>query len=119
MTESDPFETLPQMDRCTAVRRSRCSVELSVSGTSGAGQGTGAQAMKAIRVVGRIATGLLVVAFVCLLLTFFVPVEPWREATGTTYLWATYAFLVMLAANLLVTAVEGLWRWISGRKHRA
>ena len=75
--------------------------------------------MKAIRVVASIATGLLVVAFVCLLLTFFVPVEPWREATGTTYLWATYAFLVMLAANLLVTAVEGLWRWISGRKRRA
>jgi len=64
-----------------------------------------------IRVVARIATGLLVVAFVCLLLTFFVPVEPWREATGTTYLRATYAFLVMLAVNLLVTAVVGLVRW--------
>jgi len=75
--------------------------------------------MKTTRVVARFATGLVVVAFVCLLLTFFVPVEPWREATGTTYLWAIYAFLLMLAANLLVTAVEVVWRWVSDRKHRA
>lgn len=74
--------------------------------------------MKAISVVAKFATGLLVMAFVCLLLAFFVPVEPWREATGTTYVWAAHALLVLLAANLLLAGVEGLWRWVSARKHR-
>ena len=74
--------------------------------------------MKAIRVVAKFATVLLVMAFGCLLLAFFVPVEPWREATGTTYAWAAHAFLVVLAANLLVGGVESLWRWVGARKHR-
>jgi len=74
--------------------------------------------MKAISVVAKLATSLLVMAFVCLLLAFFVPVEPWREATSTTYVWAAQAFLVLLAANLLVGGVESLWRWVSARKHR-
>jgi len=74
--------------------------------------------MKAISVVVKFATGLLVMTLVCLLLAFFVPVEPWKEATGTTYVWAANAFLVLLAANLLVGGVGSLWRWVSARKHR-
>ena len=74
--------------------------------------------MKVARVMHMLFTVLLVLSVICLLLTFFVPVEPWREATGTTYLWATSAFLVMLAANFVLAIVDSLWRWVSGRKDR-
>jgi hypothetical protein len=74
--------------------------------------------MKLARIMHMLFTVLLVLSLICLLLTFFVPVEPWREATSTTYLWATCAFLVMLAANVMLAAVDALWRWVSARKDR-
>ena len=80
--------------------------------------GTGAKTLKVARVMRMLFTVLLVLSVICLFLTLFVPVEPWREATGTTYLWATCAFLVMLAANLLLSAAERLWRWLIARKAR-
>jgi hypothetical protein len=54
--------------------------------------------MRALRVVSRIVTSLYILSFVCLLLTAYA----WREMTGI----ATYAWLVMLAVGVLMSAIE-------------
>ncbi len=60
--------------------------------------------MRALRVVSRVVTGLYILAFVCLVLT----AGAWREMAG----FATYAFLVLLAVGVLMSAIE--WRWGRG-----
>lgn len=62
--------------------------------------------MRALRVVSKIITGLYILSFVCLLLTAYA----WREMAGI----ATYAFLVMLAVGVLMSAIE--WRCRSARR---
>ena len=61
---------------------------------------TGAKTMRALRVVSRIVTGVYFLSFVCLLLT----THALREMAGI----ASYAFLVMLAVSVLMSAIK--WR---------
>jgi len=65
--------------------------------------------MRGLRVVSRIVTGLYFLSFVCLLLT----THAWREMAGI----ASYGFLVMLAASVLMSAIK--WRCRQRWKRRA
>ena len=64
--------------------------------------------MRVLRVISRVVTGLFILSFVSLVLT----AGAWREMAGI----ATYAFLVLLAVGVLMSAIE--WRLGSGEGDR-
>jgi hypothetical protein len=67
--------------------------------------------VKARRIVSRIVTDLYMLTFVCLVMAAGV----WGDRGIADV--ATYAFLILPAVGILLSAIE--WRWHSARRNEA